>query len=340
MATDTQPDTQPVISQLTDVTGEVVPTVVVGTVRPRWSSLGHSRKLIVGLAIAGFFALVGLIGPYLVGDPDRIGEDVLAGPSAAHLLGTTNTGQDVFAQLVTSTRGSLIIGIVVGLLATLVSILVGVIGGYVGGRSDEAMSLLSNVFLVLPGLPLVILITDYTSSRGAVSIALVITITSWAGPARVLRAQTLSLRGRDYVDAARVSGEPAWRIILFEVLPNLGPIIAAQLVFAVIFGILTDAALAFLGLGGAGSGSSWGAMLYFAGSASALRLGAWWWFVPPGLCIAVLGAGLSLINFSIDELVNPRLRVARAGHGKAKPVAGPARSSGGPVKRPGRKGRT
>jgi peptide/nickel transport system permease protein len=310
MDTDTQSH-QPAVEMRTDITGDVVPTVNLGTSRPSWRRLLRSGKLIVGLTIAAFFVLVGVVGPYLVADPDKIGTDTLVGPSAAHLLGTTDTGQDVFAQLVTSTRGSLTIGIVVGVLATLVSIVIGVIGGYVGGLADEAMSLLSNVFLVLPGLPLVILITDYTNSHGALAVALVITITSWAGPARVLRAQTLSLRNRDYVDAARVSGEPAWRIIAFEVLPNLSPIIAAQLVFAVIFGILTDAALAFLGLGGTGSGSSWGTMLYFAGSASALRRDAWWWFVPPGLCIAVLGAGLSLINFSIDELVNPRLRVAK-----------------------------
>jgi peptide/nickel transport system permease protein len=281
---------------------------------PRWSLLPRSGKLVAGLAITGFFVLVGVLGPFFVRDPDHIDADhVLASPNGRYWLGTTYTGQDVLAQVVTGCRGSITIGVVVGLLATLVSILIGVAGGYVGGLVDEGMSLLSNVFLVLPGLPLVILITDYTGSHTALAIGLVITITAWAGPARVLRAQTLSLRNRDYVDAARVSGEPAWRIILVEVLPNLLPIIAAQLVFTVLFGILTDAALAFI-LGGSSPGSSWGSMLYYAASASALRLGAWWWFVPPGLCIAILGAGLSLINFSIDELVNPRLRVLRSHH--------------------------
>jgi peptide/nickel transport system permease protein len=296
------------IETRTDVTGEVIPGLVVPDRRPRWRGLLRSRKLTVGLGIVGFFALVAALGPVLISDPNLISDDRLLGPSTAHLLGTTNTGQDVFGQLVVATRGSVVVGLVVGLLATAVSIGVGVVGGFVGGRSDETLSLVSNIFLVLPGLPLVILITDYVQTRGAVAIALIVSITSWAGAARVLRAQTLSLRSRDYVDAARVSGEPGWRIIGFEILPNLLPIIASQLVFAVIGGILTEAALAFLGLGGSGS---WGTMLYFAQNAQALSLGAWWWFVPPGLCIAVIGAGLALINFSLDELINPRLRVAR-----------------------------
>jgi peptide/nickel transport system permease protein len=271
----------------------------------RWRELLRSRKLQVGLSIVVFFVLLGVVGPFFVDDPNRTSDLPLAGPSGAHLLGTTNTGQDVFKQLVVSSRGSLTVGLVVGVIATAVSIVIGVVGAYAGGRSDEGLSLVSNVFLVLPGLPLIILVTDYMQSRGAATIAIIIALTSWAGSARVLRAQTLSLRNRDYVDAARVSGEPAWRIMAFEVLPNLLPIIAAQFVFAVIGGILTEAALAFLGLGGSGS---WGTMLYFAQNAQALSLGAWWWFVPPGLCIAILGAGLALINFSLDELINPRLR--------------------------------
>ncbi|AVT28760.1 MULTISPECIES: ABC transporter permease [unclassified Plantactinospora] len=291
-----------------DVTGEVVPGVVVPTRRPRWRGLLRSRKLAAGLAIVGFFALVAVLGPLLVDDPNQVSDDRLLAPSAEHLLGTTTTGQDVFRQLVAATRGSMLVGLVVGLLATVVSVLVGVLGGYAGGHTDESLSLVSNVFLVLPGLPLVVLITDYVQTRGALAIALIVSFTAWAGSARVLRAQTLSLRSRDYVDAARVSGEPGWRIVTFEILPNLLPLIAAQFVFAVIGGILTEAALAFLGLGGAGS---WGTMLYFAQNSQALSQGAWWWFVPPGLCIALVGAGLALINFSLDELINPRLRVPR-----------------------------
>jgi peptide/nickel transport system permease protein len=269
-----------------------------------------SAKLVTGLAIVGFFALVAVLGPMLGGDPEAVGYERLGAPSGAHWLGTTDTGQDVFAQLLVATRGSMLIGLVVGVLSVAVSLVVGVAGGYLGGWLDEAFSLLSNVFLVIPGLPLLILVTDYVEDSGPVMFAAIISIISWAGPARVIRAQTMSLRSRDYVDAARVSGEPAWRIMVFEVLPNLTPIIAAQFVFAVIGGILLEAALSFLGLSGDAS-SSWGGMLYYAQNGSALSLGAWWWFVPPGLCVALLGAGLSFINFAIDEIMNPRLRKAR-----------------------------
>lgn len=310
MTTDTSPaDAGDVtIETQTDVTGELVPVVTVGARRPQWGWLRRSRKLMVGLGIVAVFVVVGVLGPLFVHDVNRVSDAQLNAPSAAHWLGTTNTGQDVLGQLVVFTRGSLTVGLVVGLLATAFSILVGVVGGYIGGRADEGLSLLSNVFLVVPGLPLVILITDYMQSRGALAVALVITLTAWAGSARVLRAQTLSVRSRDFVDAARVSGEPVWRIIGSEIVPNLLPIIASQFIFAVIGGILTEAGLSFLGLGG---NASWGTMLYFAQNAQALSLGAWWWFVPPGLCIALIGAALSLINFSIDELINPRLRVAR-----------------------------
>jgi peptide/nickel transport system permease protein len=287
-----------------DVTGETVPTVVPPARRTRWRGLLRSGKMRAGLVIVGFFALVAVLGPMLVRNPGHTSDDALVGPSGAHLLGTTNTGQDVFGMVVVATRGSLLVGFGVGVITTIVSILVGVVGGYAGGRSDEGLSLVSNVFLVLPGLPLVILLTQYLHSRGTLAVAAIISLTGWAGSARVLRAQTLSVRNRDYVDAARVSGEPAWWIIGAEILPNLLPIIAAQFIFGVLGGILIEAGLSFLGLGGAGS---WGAMLFFAQNAQALALGAWWWFVPPGLCIALFGAGLALINFSLDELINPRL---------------------------------
>jgi peptide/nickel transport system permease protein len=163
------------------------------------------------------------------------------------------------------------------------------------------------VFLVIPGLPLLIIVTDYVQSRSIVVIAIVVAIVSWAGAARVLRAQTLSVRSRDYVDAARVASESTWRIMLREILPNLMPIIASQFVFGALGAILAEAGLSFLGLGAPG-GKSWGSILFFAQNAQAITLGAWWWFVPPGLCIAVLGAALGLINFSIDERINPRLR--------------------------------
>ncbi|GAA3939843.1 ABC transporter permease [Microbacterium soli] len=268
--------------------------------------------LAFGLILVGGIILFGLIGPRLVGDPAVIRDIGLTGPSAEHLLGTTQTGQDVLSQLAHATRGSLEIGFIVGVLATVFSAVFGVLGAYVGGLADEAFSLLSNVFLVIPGLPLVIVISGFVpaESRGLWTIAVVLAITGWAGSARVLRAQTLSIRSRDYVAASRVAGEKAWRVILVEILPNLLPVLASQFVFAVIAAILSEAGLSFLGLGASNS-STLGTMLFYAQNGFALPLGAWWWFVPPGLLIALFGMGLSLINFSIDEIINPKLKHIR-----------------------------
>jgi peptide/nickel transport system permease protein len=251
--------------------------------------------------------LFAIIGPFLVQDPSTVSNVGLAPPSAEHLLGTTQTGQDVFAQLAYASRGSLTIGLVVGVLVLLLSGFFGVVGAYVGGFLDESFSLLSNIMLVIPGLPLVIIISSYIPNKSVWLVAIVLGITSWAGSARVLRGYTLSVRSRDYVLAARVAGEPASRVLLVEILPNLMPLLASQAMFAVIFAILGEAGLSFLGLGATGS-FTWGTMLYYAQNGLALRLGAWWWFVPPGLMIALFGAALALINFSIDEIINPRLR--------------------------------
>ncbi|GGM94006.1 peptide ABC transporter ATP-binding protein [Lentzea pudingi] len=271
---------------------------------PRWTP-----KLGVGLGLIIVITLFGLLGPLFAGDPDAVRDIGLTPPGGEHLVGTTQTGQDVLAQLTHATRGSLQIGLLVGVMATILSAFFGIIGAYAGGFADEFFSLFSNVMLVIPGLPLVIVIAGFVPAdqRGAWTIAIVLAVTSWAASARVLRAQTLSLRNRDYVAAARVAGEKSWRVITVEILPNLLPLLASQFVFAVIAAILGEAGLSFLGLGASNS-STLGTMLFFAQNGFALQLNAWWWFVPPGLIIALFGCGLSLVNFSIDEIINPKLR--------------------------------
>jgi peptide/nickel transport system permease protein len=274
------------------------------------SGLWRTPRLLSGLGIVGFFALVAIIGPFVVHNANAFSDAGYSAPSGLHWLGTTQTGQDVFAQLVVSTRYTLVIGASAGVLATAVSVLIGIAGGYAGGWIDEALSLLSNVVLVIPGLPLVIVISAFLGNGGLLSVILVIAVTSWAASARVLRAQTLSVRNRDYVLAAESSGEPSWRIVFVEIMPNELPIIVSQFIFATIFAVLTQAGLAFLGLGDINL-LTWGNMLHFAENDEALQTGAWWWFIPPGLCIALLGAGLALTNFGLDEVLNPRLRVYR-----------------------------
>jgi peptide/nickel transport system permease protein len=279
----------------------------------------RSRRLQAGVAITGFFVLLGIIGPFFFGNPNGFSRAEWQGPSAAHWLGTTQLGQDVLAQLVVGTRTTLEIGAGAGLLATAISVVIGIGGGYAGGVADELLSLLSNVVLVIPALPLIIVIASFVHATGTGPTVAVIAFVSWAASARVLRAQTLSVRNREYVLSARASGERGWRIVFFEILPNELPIIVSQFIFSVIFAILTQAGLAFLGLASPEQ-LTWGNMLYFAQNDEALSSGAWWWFVPPGLCIALFGMGLALINFSLDELLNPRLKVYRP----AKPSRVPA----------------
>ncbi len=289
---------------------EAAPLSEQATRADRLRGLLADRRLVTGCAIVLFFVLLGALGPLFVGNPDLVGGQQWAGPSGAHWLGTTSTGQDVFSQLVVATRASLEIGAGAGLLATVISVLVGITGAYVGGVVDELFSLLSNLALVIPTLPLVIVIFAFTHSSGVLPLILVIALTSWAASARVLRAQTLSVRNRDYVLAARASGERGWRVVLVEILPNELPVIVSQFIFAVIFAILTQAGLSFLGLGDVNL-LTWGNMLYYAQNDEALTNGAWWWFITPGLCVALLGTGLALINFGLDEVLNPRLRVYR-----------------------------
>lgn len=279
--------------------------------RDLWRRLTANTKVTIGLIIVGFFVLLALVGPFFVkGDANAFGADVSVAPSQAHLLGTTSYGQDVLAQVIVGARVSVVLGFITGLVATLISVIVGLVSGYFGGWTDEGLSALSNVFLVLPALPLAIVLAAFLPYKGPLTIGFVLTVTGWSWGARVLRAQTLSLRNREFVTAARSTGEPAWRIIFFEIFPSEIGVVVAQLLGTIIYVILAEAGLEYLGLGDLG-GVSWGTMLYWAANQDALPLGLWWWFVPPGLCIALLGAGLAFLNFGIDEIANPRLRTIK-----------------------------
>ncbi|MFH0241633.1 ABC transporter permease [Streptomyces sp. HK10] len=278
----------------------------------------RNGKTATGLAILGLFVLLAVAGEWLAPhDPSAMSDDVLRPPSWEHPFGTTQTGQDIFSQVLVGTRGVLVVGFVAGFFATLLSVLVGVSSGFLSGIGDEVLSALTNIFLVLPGLPLIIIIASFLPDSGDVIIAVVISLTAWAWGARVLRAQTMSLRARDYVQAARATGESTWRIIVFEILPNLTAVIASGFVGTVIFAVLSEITLAFIGVADI-SHWNWGTILFWAQSNQALGQGAWWWFVPAGLCIALLGTALTLINFGIDEFVNPRLRTAVRVRGGAR----------------------
>lgn len=275
-----------------------------------WEAIRRDRKATMGAIVLAVFAFVGLFGPLLVGDPQALVGIPLQPPSLLHLLGTTGQGQDVLAQLVVGTRVSLAIGFGVGLAVVLIGALVGVTAGFYGGRVDGLLSLLFNVFLVIPGLPLAIVIAAYLPS-GPLTLSLVLIVTGWAWNARVLRAQTLSVRQRDFVAAAIVTGESDVRIITDEILPTMTSLLVAQVIGSTIYAIGAQVGLEFLGLGDV-STVTWGTNLYWAQNDSALLTGAWWTFAPTGLCVAMVGFGLSMLNSGFDEITNPRLQLERA----------------------------
>ena len=276
--------------------------------RPR---IPRSPKVIIGLVILGFFVLLMIFGPYLAPySPDNTSFAPLLTPSSHHWFGTTSLGQDIFSQTLVGARATMVVALIAGLVATMLSIVIGVSAGYLGGFSDDGLSLLSNVFLALPGLPLLIVIDSYLpvdSRSNTLLIGLIISMTGWAWGARVLRAQTMSLRNRDFVESSRIIGEKRIRIMFSEVAPNLLPILASSLLFTILYSIGAYVTLAYIGLTSS-SVWNWGTMLFWAQSNNAPLSGEWYWFVPPGICIALVGTSLALLNFGIDEFINPRLR--------------------------------
>jgi peptide/nickel transport system permease protein len=271
----------------------------------------RSPKVILGLIILGFFLILMIVGPYLAPySPDNTSFDPLLTPSMHHWFGTTSLGQDIFSQTLVGARATMIVALVAGLVATMLSIVVGVSAGYISGYTDDGLSLLSNVFLALPGLPLLIVIDSYlpTGSRSnSLVIGLIISLTGWAWGARVLRAQTMSLRNRDFVESSRIIGEKRLRIMFSEIAPNLLPILASSLLFTILYSIGAYVTLAYIGLTSTAVWN-WGTMLFWAQSNNAPLSGEWYWFIPPGICIALVGTSLALLNFGIDEFINPRLR--------------------------------
>ncbi len=275
-------------------------------------SILRNRKATVGLLILTFFVLVAIFAPVIYpGDPNRMVGRPHEAPSAAHPFGTSRQGQDIFGQTVHGARTTLLVGFITGTVIISLCILVGITAGYVGGLVDEVLSLLMNIFLVLPGLPLIIVVAGWIQQPGPLTVVLVLSFTSWAYGARVLRSQTLILRNSEFVAAARVVGEPTWRIILLEILPNMTSLVVSSWIGAVLYVILTEATLSYIGLGNPTS-VSWGTTLYWAQNNQALLTKAWWTFIPPGTCIALVGISLTLINYGIDEVTNPRLRTEGA----------------------------
>lgn len=268
----------------------------------------RNRKALVGLVIVLLYVAVAVFGPLLLNlDPmQRVGRPHQP-PSPDELFGTTRMGRDVFAQVIYGTRTSLAVGFFAGTIIVLIGTCLGIAAGYFGGWIDEVVTFFTNVVLVIPQLPLLLVIAAFMGQTSPVVIAVIIGMTSWAWGARVTRSQTLTLRNREYILASELIGERPLRMIFVELLPNLLSIIGFNFIGSVTYTIITQATLEFLGLGNPMS-VSWGTMLYHAQNTSAISVGAWWEVLVPALAVAGIGVGLSLLNFGVDEISNPRLR--------------------------------
>ena len=284
-----------------------------GVALPQWLRLLLSNpKSRGGLIVLGAMILVAIFAPLIAThDPTAFSLlDSRQSPSWHHLFGTTDQGADVFSQVVWGTRSSLILGASAAILATALATTLGILAAYAGGLMDEAVNFLTNVFLVIPTIPLLVVVSAYLSSRGGVTMILILGLTLWAFEARILRGQALSLRNRDFVFTAKVAGEPTWRIVFGELVPNMISRIGAAFVLVFYVAILTAAGLEFLGLGDL-QHTSWGVTLYWAQVNSTVLQGEWWPFFFPGLALALTVAALVFILAGLDEVSNPRLRVEK-----------------------------
>jgi len=274
------------------------------------ASFMHNPKALAGAMLLVVFCVVaavpGLIAPY---SPTAEVFARGAQPSAKHLLGTTAYGQDVFSQLVWGARESVILAFAVGFFATFLSVAVGVAAGYLGGIPDGVLSLFTDVILVIPGFPLIVVIAAYTKGASLFMLIVVLVATGWSYGARQLRSQMLAVRRREFLEAARVRGERRLYIMVFEVLPSMTSLIVASFLGSAIYAVIAAAGLQFVGLGNPDA-LSWGTMLYWAQNNEALNVGMVPWAIMPGVCVALLGAALALVNYAFDELSNPALRAS------------------------------
>ena len=272
----------------------------------RWArGIFRVKKAVIGLYIIGGFILLSIIGPVITNDPIEFLGTPLSPPSFDFIFGTNGQGQDVFAQTVAGARQTLFVGFSTGFLVVVIGAIIGGASGYFGGRTDDLLSFLINIFLVMPGLPLMVILASWLPPGPGTLIG-VLVLTGWAWNARVIRSQMMTYRNRDFVSAAIVSGETNIRIIIIEIMPRMLSLLASSFIGASIYAIGAQVGLEFLGLGDVSS-VTWGTNLYWASNDMALLTGSWWTFIPTGLSIALVSFGLTLINFGIDEATNPRL---------------------------------
>jgi peptide/nickel transport system permease protein len=271
-----------------------------------------NRKATVGAALLVLFIFIAAFPGLIAHDnPQAEIYPRSQGPSAQHWLGTTSFGQDMFSQVIWGARPVLLIAFGVGLLATFVAMLIGVAAAYLGGTWDGTLNVITDVLLVIPLFPLLIIIGSYLHGAGTAVMIAVIAATGWSYTARQLRAQALSLRERDFLNAAKVRGERPLYIICVEIIPTMTSLLVAAFLTNALYAVLFSSSLQFIGLGDP-SVTSWGTMLYWAENNEAFQTGLPLWIIAPGLCIVLLGAAFALLNYAFDEIGNPALRPARS----------------------------
>jgi len=272
----------------------------------------RNRSGLLGLAIILFFIFTAIFAPFLAPyDPYKRVDRPLKPPSNKYILGTNDIGQDIFSEMIYGTRVSLTIGFATAFFTVIIGTLIGVVSGFLGGAVDEVLMRFTDVVMILPSIPLMILLMALFGKQSFVIMILILTVMSWTGTARLVRSSTLSIKERIYVEAAKAIGAGDRHIITKHILPNVSPLIMATMIYQVAGAMMAEAGLAFLGLGDP-STKSWGMILHYAETSGGwyanMGYPAWWWIIPPGLCVALTVASLVLIGQAMEEIINPRLR--------------------------------
>lgn len=274
-----------------------------------YKSFKNSKIGVIGASVLVCFIIIAIIGPILFPfDPQQLGaaSDSLQPPSWKHLFGTDDFGRDILRNLISGTRTSLTIGILATIMSVVIGTTMGMLSGYYGGKVDVIAMRVTDFFLVLPWLPLAMVLAAILGSS-IWNIIFVIGITSWAGTARVVRAQTLSIKERPFVERAIAIGSNNRHIMLRHILPNVFPLVFANTILIAALAILSETTLSFLGLGDT-MRASWGMMLHYAFASGSVSTGAYWYFLPPGICIILIVLSFTFLGYAFDEILNPKLR--------------------------------
>lgn len=277
-----------------------------------WRTYRRSKLGLAGLALFLFFVGIALGAPLIVPhDPwSRVGPS-FGVPSFSYILGTNDAGQDIFSELLYGTRTSLLVGISAALIVSALGTLVGLVAGYFGGITENTLMRITDIFLLFPDLPFIMILALYLGPS-VWNIVLAIGILWWSGTARVIRSIVLTVKEEPFIESARAIGASNKHIMLSEILPHTIPVVIVGVIRFTGFGVLYEAGLSFLGLGDP-TAKSWGTMLHFAQARGAFVRGMWWWFLPPGLCISLTIISFTLISFSLDRILNPKMRETERG---------------------------